>query len=219
MATGRPGRPRVLVVDDSQSVRVMMARTLQRLLPGGTVLQAGNGALAVEAVGRAAARGEPFHAVLMDHNMPVMNGDEAVRRMRAAGCVALILGVTGNAMGQDTAQFQRAGCSAVLTKPVDMGIIAGMVEAHAAAIEPLASDTANPAATAATPFTATARAAPVAVVAATSGRGVGAPAAITVGAHADVTDAPGTVEAADDSAEEHRVGGGGGGGGHGASAL
>jgi len=128
--------PRVLVVDDSQSLRVMMARALKRLLPGSTVLQAANGALAVEEVRRATDRGQPFHAILMDHNMPVMDGDVAVRRLRAGGCDAIILGVTGNALAQDTAQFLAAGCTRVLTKPVDMEAIANMIGTHVTATLP-----------------------------------------------------------------------------------
>ena len=52
-----------------------------------------------------------------DGNMPVMDGLELTRRLRAGGVRAPIVAVTGNALQEDQAAFIEAGASAVLTKP------------------------------------------------------------------------------------------------------
>ena len=56
----------------------------------------------------------------MDSVMPVMNGLDATRAIRAAGCDALIVGVTGNALAEDIAAFVAAGANCVVTKPVSV---------------------------------------------------------------------------------------------------
>jgi CheY-like chemotaxis protein len=63
-------------------------------------------------------RGEPPDAILMDYEMPVMNGPSATARLRELGCACLIVGVTGNVLPQDVAYFIAQGAEAVLPKPV-----------------------------------------------------------------------------------------------------
>jgi two-component system chemotaxis response regulator CheY len=69
----------VLVVDDSSVMRRMIIRTLQLTgLPLGEVHEAGNGAEGLEALDR-----HWIDLALVDLNMPVMNGDEMIERLRA----------------------------------------------------------------------------------------------------------------------------------------
>ena len=73
----------------------------------------------------AAAAGTPFDAVSMDANMPVLGGLDATAQIRALGHAALvIIGVTGNALEEDVASFVAAGANEVLTKPLDMPLLA-----------------------------------------------------------------------------------------------
>jgi CheY-like chemotaxis protein len=64
-----------------------------------------------------------FDTILMDFEMPVMNGPEATRRLREMGCTASIIGITGNVLREDVAFFMSNGADHVLPKPVNMGLI------------------------------------------------------------------------------------------------
>ena len=67
-----------------------------------------------------AAGGADFDVVFMDSVMPVMDGLEASRRIRAGGFDVIIVGVTGNALAEDIREFCAAGANFVLTKPVSV---------------------------------------------------------------------------------------------------
>jgi len=104
-------------------VRVLLAEDSidnQRLLR--TVL--GHAGAEVEVVenGRAAVarvREGDFDVVLMDMNMPEMDGYEATRRLRGGGYQGPILALTANAMSSDCERCLAAGCDAHLPKPID----------------------------------------------------------------------------------------------------
>jgi CheY-like chemotaxis protein len=60
-----------------------------------------------------------FDLVLMDMQMPVMNGIEATRRLRESGYEQPIYALTANMMPQHYQEFEAAGCSGFLGKPID----------------------------------------------------------------------------------------------------
>ncbi len=109
----------ILLVDDNP-----INRELGELLltaEGWTVEQAENGAQAVEMVERSGPG--HFDLVLMDVQMPVMNGYEATRRIRALADPALasipILAVTANAYQEDVDTAMAAGMNGYVAKPID----------------------------------------------------------------------------------------------------
>jgi PAS domain S-box-containing protein len=106
---------RVLVVEDNLLNQEVANYVL--LHAGASVDFAGNGRVAVSML----ADGAHYDAVLMDLQMPVMDGFEATAAIRAMGLTALpILAMTANAMEQDRLRALRAGMDGYLAKPIDV---------------------------------------------------------------------------------------------------
>lgn len=114
---GRPGHtPRILVAEDNPLNQKVLLALLERL--GHTAVVVVNGGEAVDAV-----VGGSFDQVLMDVNMPEVNGVEAVRRIRALGhriAQPRIVMVTAGALMGDREKALAAGVDDFLTKPVHL---------------------------------------------------------------------------------------------------
>jgi signal transduction histidine kinase/ActR/RegA family two-component response regulator len=107
---------KMLVVDDSTLSRKMLIRLLKSR--DHLCEQAEDGQQAIETYKQMMARGEPPDAILMDFEMPVMNGPTATARLREMGCTCLIAGVTGNVLPADVKLFVERGADSVLPKPL-----------------------------------------------------------------------------------------------------
>ena len=107
---------RILVVEDVELNQRLMAALLRRA--GATVDLADDGRQGMERALAAEAAGEPYDLVLMDMQMPVMDGYDAVRALRAAGFQRPILALTALAMTTDRVRCLDAGCNDYETKPV-----------------------------------------------------------------------------------------------------
>ncbi|MEO6032149.1 MAG: ATP-binding protein, partial [Burkholderiaceae bacterium] len=114
---------RVLVVDDGAENRQLVRVLLEEV--GLHVSEAENGRVALECIDR-----ESFDLVLMDMQMPEMDGPTATRRLRAAGCTLPIVALTANAMKGFERQLDEAGFSGFLTKPVDVDALLGDLAAR-----------------------------------------------------------------------------------------
>jgi two-component system chemotaxis response regulator CheY len=113
---------KALIVDDSKVIRLILGRTLQSL--GYEVFQASNGQEALETL---AKESTDLRLVLVDWNMPVMNGLEFVRHVRAVpdyADVALMMVTTETHLDQVTAALE-AGANEYVMKPFTADIIAG----------------------------------------------------------------------------------------------
>ncbi len=102
----------VLVVDDGETNRKLIRLVLDRA--GATTRMADNGLEAVE-LGLA----HHFDLILMDMQMPLMDGYTAARRLREQGCRVPIVALTAHAMRGDAERCIEAGCSDYLTKPIN----------------------------------------------------------------------------------------------------
>ena len=107
---------RVLVVDDREEIRALVVHYITEA--GGRVDVAMNGESAIQAL-EAAVTGEPFDAVVLDIQMPSVDGYETARRLRAKGFRTPIIALTAAAMVGDREKCLVAGCDAYLTKPID----------------------------------------------------------------------------------------------------
>jgi len=117
----------ILVVDDAKLNRKLLSRLLRN--HGNVCDEAENGRIAVDRVIEVKKKGVRFDAILMDYEMPEMNGAEAARELRAMGCDSFIIGITGSLFSEDVANFKRCGANAVLPKPLDLkALCAELVE-------------------------------------------------------------------------------------------
>ena len=82
---------------------------------------AGDGAQAVEMASKAAAAGQPYALVLMDVQMPGMDGLQATQALRQAGLTLPVIAMTANAFAEDRVRCLDAGMSDFISKPVDPG--------------------------------------------------------------------------------------------------
>jgi PAS domain S-box-containing protein len=104
---------RVLVVDDGEPNRELIRLILRRA--GLTVDEASNGQQAVQMVAQA-----KYDVILMDMQMPILDGYAATGQIRDAGHTMPIIALTGHAMKGDEERCLAAGCTGYLTKPVDI---------------------------------------------------------------------------------------------------
>ncbi|KAJ7521103.1 hypothetical protein O6H91_19G038000 [Diphasiastrum complanatum] len=74
--------------------------------------------------------GGAFDMILIDKEMPVMDGHEATRELRAMGIKVPIVGLTGNALESDRNQFLAAGVDDFFTKPLSRHQLVKLLEAY-----------------------------------------------------------------------------------------
>ena len=115
---------RVLLVEDNPDNREMLSLRLERR--GYEISFAEDGAEAVEK-----ARTETPDLILMDLSLPVMDGWEATRRIKADAATGAIpvIALTANAMASDRQKALDCGCDDYDTKPVDLERLLGKMQA------------------------------------------------------------------------------------------
>ncbi|MEO0588595.1 MAG: ATP-binding protein, partial [Planctomycetota bacterium] len=107
---------RVLVAEDNPDNQRLLRFFLKPTSIDATFVEDGRQAL--EAVLEQAQQGNPFDAVVMDMQMPVMDGPTATAAIRDAGHTLPILAFTANTAAEDVARFRDAGCTDFIAKPV-----------------------------------------------------------------------------------------------------
>ena len=108
---------RFLVVDDRREIRFIAQHFIEDA--GGQVVTAENGQQAIDIVTAGAASNTIYNAVVMDMQMPVMDGYEAARCLRTIGFEQPIIALTAHAMDGDRDRCIEAGCTNYISKPLD----------------------------------------------------------------------------------------------------
>ncbi len=107
---------RLLLVEDNPVNQLLVSSYLKAA--GAEVVVAENGQVALD-LALAAEAEQPFGLVLMDIQMPVLDGYEATRRLRAEGFRRPIVALTAHAMESHRERCLEAGCDGYLSKPID----------------------------------------------------------------------------------------------------
>lgn len=113
----------ILLAEDNPVNQQLMKVLLKKM--GFEVTLVENGKLAVEALGKAS-----YDIILMDIQMPEMNGLEATRTIRQNGIKTPIVAITANALKGDREQCLEAGCDDYLPKPVDKHDLEDMINKY-----------------------------------------------------------------------------------------
>lgn len=103
---------RILCAEDNDVNRGLVSLLVGRT--GAELVHVNNGAEALDVAVR-----EPFDLILMDIQMPVMNGRDATVALREAGVNTPVVALTANVMAEDIADYRLAGCNEHLAKPID----------------------------------------------------------------------------------------------------
>ena len=115
---------KILLVEDNEMNRDMLSRRLERR--GFTVTIAADGGVGVEL-----ARSSAPDLILMDMSLPVIDGWEATRILKADPATAKIpvIALTAHAMAEDRAKAMAAGCDDFDTKPVELPRLLAKIDA------------------------------------------------------------------------------------------
>lgn len=115
---------KILIVED---IEINLDLMVQLLEDDYELITAGDGVQALEA-----ARKDCPDAILMDMALPVMDGWEATRRIKADPqlCHIPVIGVSSHAMSGDAEKAREAGCDEYLTKPVDEDLLYSILDEY-----------------------------------------------------------------------------------------
>jgi len=120
---GNLAQTRILVVDDNQTNRIILTKNVEAL--GSRVDAVTSGAKALESLRNAHHAGDPYHVVLLDMQMPGMDGEQTARAIKSDPAVKEVKIIILTSMGQrgDAVRLEALGCSGYLLKPVKQQLL------------------------------------------------------------------------------------------------
>ena len=124
--SGSPRSRRVLLAEDNSDNRRAIRTRLEQL--GLDVSTAQNGQEALDVALGSIAHGRAFDLILMDMQMPVLDGYEATRQLRVRGYEGPIVALTAFALDEDREECLRFGCDDHISKPIDWSHLSGLID-------------------------------------------------------------------------------------------
>jgi CheY-like chemotaxis protein len=124
----------ILVAEDAPSNQVLIELLLKRMGLQVTIAEDGN-----QVLQKVLTRN--FDLILMDIQMPHMNGHEATKELRKKGITTPIVALTANAMKGDNKKCLEVGCDEYLTKPIDRGELLRVIGNYLPSKKPALIDT------------------------------------------------------------------------------
>lgn len=115
---------RVLLAEDNKTIQMITAKMLERF--GATITLADDGQSALELYRKTP---EAFDLILTDIMMPLMDGYELTRELRALGCTLPIIGITAATIGEERERLLEHGATQVVAKPITMNALQLALEA------------------------------------------------------------------------------------------
>jgi len=114
---------RILIIDDNQTNRMILTKNVEAL--GSRVEAVSSGAKGLEVLRNAHRTGDPYHVVLLDMQMPGMDGEQTARAIKSDPAVkdAKILILTSMGHRGDASRLEALGCSGYLLKPVKQQLL------------------------------------------------------------------------------------------------
>ena len=122
------GLGRLLVVDDAQCTRRILFSFLARMNVEVDMVE--NGQMACDMAEKSKTEGHPYDLILMDIQMPQMNGYDATRWLRGHGWECPIVAVTAHTKEEDRQKCVEAGCDDHFSKPITDVALRKLIEQY-----------------------------------------------------------------------------------------
>jgi PAS domain S-box-containing protein len=124
---------KILVAEDGPDNQRLISFVLKKV--GALVHIVENGQLALDAAMQAVEQGSPYNVILMDMQMPVLDGYGATGLLRSKGYTGTIIALTAHAMESDREKCLQAGCDNYSAKPIDKAKLIQQIHGYFQAAE------------------------------------------------------------------------------------
>ena len=119
---------RILLTEDGRDNQRLISFVLRKA--GAEVTLADNGQIGLELALAERKKGRPFDVILMDMQMPVLDGYSATQQLREADYTEPIIALTAHAMSTDRQKCLDAGCDDFATKPIDRAKLVSLLASY-----------------------------------------------------------------------------------------